>query len=494
MNDQKEEALLTWNEVIQSNPPDVMKYRFTATAMAQLHLFDEAIEIYLKAVQLFKNQEMMYRDVAILYRNQLNYKKAAEYFLKYYTYYKKKYKDFYTQIMYMTGDKDALTPIISEFEKYYLENKDKKTYELLGGLYLKNNNIDKAYDVYEDLYTQDKNVNHFFKFAREAELKGEYYYAMKAHQQVLATNPPENIQLDIKLKLSKNYYHLAKNDEKKEYINKSLGLLEELASNKKYITLKIAAKEFRAGIYLNYYNDIDRAINEYNEILKIQKNKKTTERIQLKLARAYLFKNNLDRALSIYSQVKSKQNVVFALYSKANIFYYRGGFSQAKKLYDQAFSKAGISDSLSNNILGQTMMIDQFSQDSIALAKYSKAELLDEQRRKSEAAEKFYDLFTEGKSISSLAGIKSARILNQIGKTEDAVKVLREFTQQYPQADNSDEAFFLLGQYESKLERYSDALVAYQNILENFPASFYLDKARENARIITRINKKESTE
>jgi len=494
MNDQKEEALLTWNGVIQSNPPDVMKYRLTASAMAQLHLFDEAIAVYLKAVQIFKKQEMMYRDIAILYRNQLNYKKAAEYYLKFYTHFKKRYNDLYTQIIYMTSDKDALAPVISEFEKYYMENHDKKAYELLGGLYLKNSNLNKAYDVYEDLYKQDKNINHFFKFAHEAELKGEYYYAMKAHQQVLKMHPPENIRLDIKLKLAKNYYHLEAIDDEKDYINKSLGLLEELANNKKYIILKIAAKEFRAGIYLNYYNDIDRAINEYNEILKIQKNKKTTERIQLKLAKAYFLKNNLDRALSIYNQVKSKQNAVFVLYNKANIFYYRGYFSKAKKLYDQALAKAGIKDSLSNNILGQIMMIDQFAQDSIILAKYSKAELLDKQRRKSEAAEKFYNLFTEKNSISFIAGLQSARVLKQIGKLEEAVKVLREFIQQYPQNDNSDEAYFLLGQCESALDRYPDALSAYKKILENFPSSFYLEKARENARMITQINKKESSE
>ncbi len=491
MNDQKEEAFAVWNEVIQSRPQDIMKYRFTASAMAQLHLFDEAIEVYLKAIHTFKNQEMIYRDVAILYRNQLNYKKAAGYLLKYYTHFKKRYNDLYTQIINMTADKEAMAPIISEFEKYYTENHDKKAYELLGGLYLKNNDLNKAYGVYEALFKQDNNMNHFFKFAREAELKREYYHAVKAYQQILASYPPENMRLEVKLKLANNYYHLAKK-EKDQYIEESLSLLEELTTNQKYMSIKIAAKEFRADLYLQYYYDLDKALKEYHEILKLQNDKKVKERIQLKLARVYFLKNDLDQAISIYNRVKSKKNAVFVLYNKANIFYYRGSFSQAKKIYNQALAKAGIRDSLANNILGQIMMIDQFGQNSTNLAKYSNAELLGEQGRKSEAAEKFYILFIEGKPISSLAGIKSARILKQIDKTEEAVKVLREFIQQYPQADNSDEAYFLLGQCESALKRYPDALSAYQKILEIFPSSFYLEKARENARIITRISKEEA--
>jgi tetratricopeptide (TPR) repeat protein len=486
MNNQKGKALQTWDEVIKSSPPDVMKFRFTASAMAQLHLFDEAIEVYKKTIRTFKGQEMIYRDIALLYRNQLNYGKATEYLLKYYDHYKKRYNDFYIQIMYIIADKDALAPAINEFEKYLADHSDKRVSELLGGLFLRNDNIDKAYAVYEKLYRQDKNINHLLNFSREAELKDEFHYAIKAYNEILSAKPSEQTALNIKLNMAKDYYSLAKKDDNNEYITRSMQLLQELTVNNKYRTFKVNATELLGDIYLHYYNDLDKAIQEYNKVLNIEKNKRIKERILLKLANAYFLKNDIDRSKNIYDKITGRQNLAYALYQKGNLSYYRGNFSMALRIYNQALNKAGIRDSISNNILEQIMMINRFAKDSTSLAKFSNALRLEKQGRKSQAAEKYYSLFLEGKEIGSLAGLKSARILKQIGKTEEAVKTLKEFTKSYPDADNSDEAWFLLGQYESGMKKYDKALEAYQKIMDDFPSSFYLDHARENARAITK--------
>ncbi len=489
MNNQKDLALQTWNEVIKSSPPDVMKYRFTASAMAQLHLFDEAIGIYKEALGLFKGQETMYRDIAMLYRAQLNYAKAAEYLLKYYNHFKKSYNDVYMQVMYIISDKEAIPPVIAEFEKYLAEHNDKKLSELLGGLYLRDDNIEKAFAVYENLYKQDKNINHLLNFSREAELKSEYHYAIKAYNQILSAKPPEQISLNTKLSLARDYFYLAKQDNNNEYIDQALKLLQELSANNKYRHYKVRALELRGDIYLHYFNDLDKAIEAYNSILKIENNKQTKERILLKLADVYFLKNDIDKSEEIYSRVTGKQNLAYALYQKGNLYYYRGKFGRAGKLYNQALSRAGSRDSISNNILEKIMLLDQFSKDSTSLAKFSTAQRLEKQGHKSQAAEKYYNLFLEGREIGALAGVKSARLMKQIGKTDEAIKLLRIFTEKYPNADNSDEAWFLLGQYESELKKYNQALTAYQKILDEYPSSFYLERAREKARAITLMNK-----
>ncbi len=490
MNNQKGKALQIWNEVIESRPPDVMKYRFVASAMAQLHLFDEAINVYKEAVRKFKGQEIMYRDIATLYRSQLNYSEAGKYLLKYYNHYKKRYNDVYMQVMYIIADKEALPPLIKEFEKYLADNHDKKISELLGGLYLRNDNIDKAYDIYHALYRQDKNINHLKNFSREAELKKAYHYAVKAYKEILSSNPPEQTALEVKFDLAKNYYLLAVQENYNDYVERSLGILEELSANNKLVAYKNRAMELRGDIYLNYFNDLDRALREYKQTVKIENNRRKKERIFFKMAEVYFLKNNLQQAENIYNKIKDKQNIAYALYQKGNLEYYRGRFTQAHTLYDRALSKTGIRDSLSNNILSQIMMLDQFAEDSTSLAQFGNAERLAKQGRKSQAAEKYYNLFLKKKAIGALAGIKGARLMAQIGKTKEAVNLLQAFTELYPDADNIDQAWFLLGKYNEALKKYNDALTAYQKILDDFPESFYLDRARENARAVTRLNEK----
>jgi tetratricopeptide (TPR) repeat protein len=488
MNNNKTEAMRIWQEVIESKPPDIMKYRFTASAMAQLHLFDEAIEVYKKAIESFKNQEIMYRDIAVLYRGQLDYKNAAYYFLKYYEYNPKRFNDIYTQILYMVNDKDALPQITAEIEKYLDNNEDVKISELLGGLYLRQNDLRQAYTIYDNLYKEDKNINHLLNFSREAELKGEYQYAVNAYQQILYANLPERTELDVKLNLAKCYYHLAKKGYDDDiYIKKSVDLLQNLCAVQEYKSLRINAIEFYAEVFLQYYNDIDGAIHQYNTILQIEQNRAVQERIFLKLANAYFLKNDLDRALIYYSKITSGRNIAYVLYKKGNIQYYRGYFKRAKDLYNQALGKAGSLDSIANNILQQIMLIDQFSQDSTVLAEFSNAERLQYQGRKSQAAAKYYDLFKLNKDISKTAGLRSAHILKNLAKYEDAVKILNEFLQIYPNDYGSDEALFLLGQCQNKLRNYDQALDAYKRIMIDFPNSFYIDRSRENARMITEL-------
>ncbi|NIA31943.1 MAG: tetratricopeptide repeat protein [Actinobacteria bacterium] len=56
-----------------------------------------------------------------------------------------------------------------------------------------------------------------------------------------------------------------------------------------------------------------------------------------------------------------------------------------------------------------------------------------------------------------------------LGKYEEAVTPLTKLLTQYPDDENNEEAFFLLGRCYLKLARYDDALKVYEHLIEIFP-------------------------
>ena len=87
-----------------------------------------------------------------------------------------------------------------------------------------------------------------------------------------------------------------------------------------------------------------------------------------------------------------------------------------------------------------------------------------------------YDLaYKEFQSVSSIMKIMTRHCWHQewaacqLNNYEDAVPALTDFITQYPENDNSEEAFFLLGRSYLKLERYDEALKVYEHLVDIFP-------------------------
>ena len=84
-------AFRCWKETIESAPQNPTVYRLVGLTMIDLRLFDDAIKIYEQAIKNVKGQESLYRDIAALYKAQLNYEKAVQNLLLFYTYFQKQF-------------------------------------------------------------------------------------------------------------------------------------------------------------------------------------------------------------------------------------------------------------------------------------------------------------------------------------------------------------------------------------------------------------------
>ncbi|MGD9898088.1 MAG: tetratricopeptide repeat protein [Calditrichaceae bacterium] len=493
LNNQKDKALQTWRVVYDSEPQNIMNYRLIASAMIQLRLYDQAIEVYKQAMQRMKNQEILYREIGNLYRAQLNYERAVDNFLRYYRYDTKQFNYINIQILTMSKDDDAVGRIIGAITDHTNQfGSDPSIDELLAGMYIKKKEFGSAFRIYRQLDQQDKNRNYLILFGKEAEKNLAFEYAIQAYNLLLSESGDNRNKDQVQLSLAKCYYEFGEDlgrggDQLKagRRVEESVRMLESIQKQAARQDVKRDALELQGDIYLEFYNDTDRAIDLYSLLLKENLQVHIAGRVKIKLGQSFLIKNDLNKASKIFRSVNNGQYVNQALYYLAEISFYNGQFSGARSEFEQLISRAGMSDTLANNALERIFFIDQYSADSSGFAEFSAAELLLAQEKRSEAAKKYNELFFEKKQISPVAGLKAASIYNSLNMLDEGIVVLERFISAYADDPEIDQAFFALAGIYARRTDFVKAVACYQQILQNYPGSFYLDEARRNLRELT---------
>ena len=223
---------------------------------------------------------------------------------------------------------------------------------------------------------------------------------------------------------------------------------------------------------------------------KYPKSKKKSESL-IKLGDSYLIKGNLKQSQKSYANIKDKNSFSIATFKSAELEYYQGNFADALKNYNLIIEKKGTTDSLANNALERTIFINSYKSDSLDLKSYAHGELLIFQQKYSEAVEHLNKLVIKQNNISSSAGKVIANILMKLEKYAEANTILTELIEQYPEDYFVDEFLFKSAVIEEILGNYQKSFELYQIILNKYDTSLYYEKAREKARLLSEIIKKE---
>jgi tetratricopeptide (TPR) repeat protein len=494
----KEEGLAyqAWQKVYQVEPPNLMRYRLTAQAMTNLRLFDEAIEVYKQIIKKLPNQDAVHLNIGTLYKYQLNYEKATEHYITYFRKFKKQQNYVRSMLISMAKDDDASDRIISALVLLN-DNNDPDINELLANLYIRKKDYAQAFEIILEIEKKSPvgTFAYLERFAREAKKDNAFPYMIKAYEYILK-NSKKPIIANIEFKLAMAYREegkaLFKNHRftvADKSIKKALSILKRLYDFNTHE--KQRAAESIADIYKTHFGDFDQANTYYNKIQLDKIGLNNADRVRLKMAEIALLKNDLTGARKIYSQIKSKKYLSLAAYKQAEILYFSGQFSKAKTAYNKLLSAIGMRDSLSNNTLGRTFEIDEFAGDSLTFADYSHAALLKKQQKYSEAAKQFNEIYSAKNNLSLRAGMQAVKLLLKLEKDLEAKTLLENIIMEFPEEQETGEAYFILATNYRKTGNLDKALALFQDLLVRFPTSFYTERARENARAInTRLQEK----
>ncbi len=492
LNGQPEKAYALWDSLLQTYPKNIYLYRSLGANLLQLRLYDRAIKVYQAAIKNIPRQKSLYREIALIYRAQLDYGRALENYLNYYKAFPSQFGYIRSQIIAMSSDTSAIVPMIRVLQEYQQHNKSLLgVNELLADMFLRQQKFGKGFDVYLALYKKTHESNYLYRFVNKASNAGAYDYAVKALRVLMQEAENQKRRQLFQLELARNYYQwaqqLAVGGNEKEAlkkVKKAQVFAEALIQSKPRSGYWWAACDLNGDIALQYYQDVDQAIYWYKKVLTTRIDIRSKDRTRLKLAQCYLLKGELGKVLKTLNAVQSSMYADLVQFKKAEILFYQGKLSAARQAFQKLSQTLSPEDSLANNVMERLLLLNYSVRDSAVLVRYARAEMLVRQKKLSEAARIFENLEQTQSDLSARCGEQAVALFIKLGKFGRAEALIQKIENDYPNYVNNDRLYFLLASARQKEKRWQEAFETYQALISKYPDSFYLERARENARRI----------
>ncbi len=242
-----------------------------------------------------------------------------------------------------------------------------------------------------------------------------------------------------------------------------------------------------------YLNDLDRAIELLNEVIKYPGvNKHVQGNAKISLADYYLMQGEIWEATLLYSQVDKafqEENLgEQARFKNAKLSYYNGDFEWAQTQFDVL--KASTSKLIANDALDLSIFImDNLGLDTTdhPMKAYAEAELLIFQNRLDKANEKLTILSNLYPEHGLQDDIKyaRARIAMKERAYEAAELLYLDIIENHREEIRADNAMFELADlYEHQLDRLDKAMELYERIFIEFSGSTFSIEARKRYRFL----------
>jgi len=486
-NKQQDSAFAVWRDVYQTERPDIMRYRLVAQAMANLRLMDDAADVYLAALERIPNQLTLHFDLANLYRIQLEYEKAVDHYMVYFERFDKQRSYVRSLILNMARDDEATRRIIERLEEKEVEG-NPDMMELLANLYMRKKSYARAFELYRTIegYSEPGAFAYMKRFAVEAARDDEWPYAIRAYDYMLQNSEDRPAEILFRMAEATYNYGRAQSDslpqQASQNVNRALALLVEIDARGNYGR---AARELSGDIYLDYFEDLDKALELYRSLKPEKMRGAQADRLKIKTAEVMLLKNDLQAAEDLYKAVEDQRYQSLANFRMAELRLYRGQVEPAKEAFNAVLAAAGMQDSLANNALEQIFFIDNFAADSAAFRKFVEAELQQRQKQYGRAAKTFEEVAGGSGSLALEAAWRAAELYRRLDEQDKAIELLASSLERFTDADGIDKITFLLAGILEEKGDYERALTLYREIIINYPSGFYNEDARLRARQIT---------
>ena len=379
--------------------------------------------------------------------------------------------------------------------------------ELLIWIYLQEEDFNKAIDLAVALDRRNKeDGKRLLDLARAADIANSYESSIRAYEQLISKGPaPENANTNGKVIARETPYRAAK----QEILSTRLAFLEseESSTNSEYQELAehydqtltelgldrqtiILLKEL-ASIQAYHLNNFDEAILILDKGLEAR-GIQTAFRAEMFLDKGdiMLAQNDPWGATFLYARVEKEnaQNPLGSLakFKKAMLAYYTGNFEWAKVQLDVL--KGSTSKLIANDAFELSLLIreNQDYSDSLnlGLAALSRADYLYFQKKHDAALLVLDSLITNYPNhlIADDALFRKAEIYLHKDNQELAIETLEKIHSDYLYEIWGHKAVFYLGQIYEDMGEKGKAAEYYQELLDEFPNSFYNLDSRNRLR------------
>ncbi len=509
---ENEKAEKVWLDALKINSGS-NTYRTIANYAIQVRDLEFAIDLLKEGKRKAQRPEFFSFDLATLYTITMNYKDAVK---EYCEVLRKNPKQYYTvrnRISSMLNSKNFENDIANEVENCYEENRNEKVAELLAYVYQQTEKFDKAFEVIRQLdentgsngikiynFANDELKNNNFSIAAEA-----YSYILKNYDSFPQT---ENVKLNLaRAEIAIVRKKITKEDWKPlpkrtcidpDKLQNPIEILERLAKNNSNKNIKILALRELASVFFNLTCQLQKADSIYSELIRIDRNSKNLSEYFLNKAKiSILFNDDLNQANSLVEKsinsIKNKQSKFFeANYLLGEINFWKGEFAKSKFYFNQ-IARVKNSD-FSNDAIDKEMLISLFAKDSVNLSAYAKADLFI-YKNNFDSAKTLLNKLADNKSLfilNNVSKLKIVEILILQNNFDNAIGLLNEMIKMNIPEIFPDKPMKYLGDiYFYALKNFDKAEEIYNNFLEKYKDSLYINEVREKIKSLKKLKENE---
>lgn len=489
-NRQYEQAL----RQLPANRNTVVRQAVSFTNMGN---FEMALKTYEKGVELLGDENMFAHNLADLYRRTGNREKMVYYYLVNLENSPQRLNNLQTIFQRFFSEEDYEELELQLYGKIQDAPDNESFPELLAWIYINRSDFRSALVQYRAL---DRRLNEdgkrVFGLAQTAKNEGDLATAIEAFNYITS-----NKGLDSPYYISSKQHALnamrmkiqrspdASTEMLLELEKEFLSFLEEFGRNTR--TAPIISELGR--FYALYLNDIDRAIQTLDELLKMPGlNRFLEAQVKLDLGDYYLIKGERWEATLLYSQVdKDFPEEMLgeeARFRNARLSYFMGDFQWAQSQF--SILKAATSRLIANDAIDLSVFImDHMGLDTTEqpLMRFATSELLIFQNRYEEAFEILRELVEDypGHTLEAHVFYLKGQTYREMGDFDQAHRYYTKVVDKHGDGIRADHALYRLGvMWQDDLQNPTKASDYFETIFLDYRDSRFSADARTRYRAI----------
>ena len=502
MNKQ-EEAFAVWDTAVKIIGGTAVIYRTMANYAIQNRAFDKGIEYLRKGMENSSDKSILAFDIANLLLITMKYGEAADEFCKILVDEPAQVGNIKARLSPYLTQHESINQVLEVVNGYNSDYKNNFAfYELQTFLHIQNENYAEGFN---SAIEWDRLANgggaKIYDFANQALSENNFEYAAKSFDFIIknysssAYVPVSKIGFVRSLYSSlKAKYEKLKPDWKEYEITDTTGAYEYIPIIKTYqilindyqnnIDIKTEALYYIGEIYFDKLNLPDSAKKYFEEVANKYPISAFAGKSLFKLAEIAIIKGDLTLAEGFYDKILlyrrvSNGELKEAEYKKAKISFWQNDIDKTLSKLQNVIKD--LNENIANDALSLLITINSLKNDSLSLLNYAKADYLANRREYSAAAEIFLSLTATEDVVyqKNLALYSYSNMLIALDDYKKAINFLENLSNNENMNIFVDKSLFLLANlYQYGLKDLKNAGLCYQKLLEKYPNSLFLDKAR----------------
>jgi tetratricopeptide (TPR) repeat protein len=506
------EAREVWERALATDEKNPNVYRYISNSLFQNRLFSEGVDVLLRGRRKVGNPNLFATDLGFAYTILGRYGDATKEYVRTLRENPTALNSVETKIALYTAKPDGLTLAIGAVQEEVRVDEENVTLQrLLAWLYLEGKQFEAAFSVYQLIdQLSSSGGQELLAFAGRAFKERAYEASAQAYKEVIERYPATQITPLARFGYARVIEELSIANDSLAFVNAkeepqaegqfpigethatyggAIAYYNEIVHDYPASEFALQALYRISLIKFDRFSDIDGALQTLDQIDRRFPTSRMTVDVALKAGEILVAKGEFAQAIERYS--KAKQNLLAtqeqkdrATFALAEIDYFQGS-------YDSSLVKLNsLLTNLSADFANDALVLDEFikehrTKNEVVLKEYSHAELLERQRKLSEAVATLEKLISTEASSSIVddALLKLGQLQRRMGDPMNALSTYGRLITDHPESILKDEAQLGIGEiYQIDLKDKQKAIAAYEEMLEKYPNSLYLDEARKRIR------------